>query len=97
MEDEIKIWGNLKHDNVIKSFIWMEDFSPKNPHDSMYLMMQFADMGEIASWKEAEHRYQVNEALMQYLENKLTEEEEFKQFGVPFCASMRERIAMFIF
>ena len=57
MEDEIKIWGNFKHDNVIKSFIWMEDFRPKNPHDSMYLMMQFADMGEIASWKEAEHRY----------------------------------------
>ena len=57
MEDEIKIWGNFKHDNVIKSFIWMEDFRPKNPHDCMYLMMQFADMGEIASWKEAEHRY----------------------------------------
>ena len=34
---------------------------------------------------------------MQYLTRKLTEEEEFKQFGLPVCTNMRERIAMFIF
>jgi len=75
----------------------MEDFSAKNPHDTMYLMMQFADLGEIASWNEATLHYIVNEKIVQFLTRKLTEEEEFVQFGEPDCTTMRERIAKFIF
>ena len=48
VSDECKFWGTLKHDNVVKAFIWYEDYTKK--HDKMYLMLQFADMGDIASW-----------------------------------------------
>ena len=60
-------------------------------------MMQFADMGAIATLSETENQCIPNQKLIDYLTKKLTEEEEFKTFGVPECASMRERIAMFIF
>ena len=50
VEDEVMFWGKLKHDNVVKVFIWYEDTAPKG-HDKSYLMMQFADMGAIAEWR----------------------------------------------
>ena len=34
---------------------------------------------------------------MEHLTKKLTEDEEFAQFGVPECPTMKERIARFIF
>ena len=49
--DEVEFWGKLKHDNIVKVFIWHEDYS-EQPHDRMYLMMQYADMGEVASYSE---------------------------------------------
>ena len=40
--DEVEFWGKLKHDNIVKVFIWYEDYKTQenpNPHDRMYLMM----------------------------------------------------------
>lgn len=51
VKDEIESWGRLKHDNIIKVFIWYEDFS-ENPHNKMYLMMQYSDLGEISTFSE---------------------------------------------
>ena len=54
--DEVEFWGKLKHDNIVKVFIWYEDYKTHenpNPHDRMYLMMQFADLGQIADWDDA--------------------------------------------
>ena len=96
-EDEVVIWGKLKHDNVVKAFIWMEDFSHEAPHPNMYLMMQYADLGEIASWDKVTEKYVPNARMMDLITKKLTEEEEFKQFGVTDCANMHERVTKFIF
>ena len=49
--DEVEFWGKLKHDNIVKAFIWYEDYSAE-PHNKMYLMLQFADMGEVASGEQ---------------------------------------------
>lgn len=95
MIDEVEFWGKLKHDNIVKVFIWHEDYSAE-PHDKMYLMMQYADMGEIASWKESENKYVANQKIIDYVTRKLTEEEEFKDFGSD-CVSMKERVARFLF
>ena len=74
--DEVEFWGKLKHDNIVKVFIWHEDYSPE-PHDRMYLMMQYADMGEVASWSETEKRYVTNQRVVDHLTRKLTEDPEF--------------------
>ena len=63
--DEVEFWGKLKHDNIVKVFIWYEDYSVE-PHDKMYLMMQYADMGEISSWKNAERKYVANQRIIDY-------------------------------
>ena len=60
-------------------------------------MMQFADMGEIASWDEASKKYIANARMLEYLTRKLTDEQEFRDFGAADCANMRERVARFIF
>ena len=54
-------------------------------------------MGDIASWNEQTKKYITNQRMVDYLTRKLTEEEEFKNYGVPECASMLERVARFIF
>ena len=95
VKDECEFWGTLKHDNVVKAFIWYEDYTKK--HDKMYLMLQFADMGDIASWNEQTKKYTPNQRMVDYLTRKLTEEEEFKNYGVPDCVSMLERVARFVF
>ena len=98
IEDEVTIWGKLSHVNVCKAFSLMEEFKvTDDPHPYMYLLMQFADLGEIASWDQATHKYIVNARLIDFLTKKLTEEEEFTQFGVDDCANMHERIAKFVF
>ena len=38
VKDEVEFWGKLKHDNIVKAFIWYEDYSAE-PHDKMYLML----------------------------------------------------------
>ena len=94
--DEVEFWGKLKHDNIVKVFIWHEDYS-EEPHDRMYLMMQYADMGEVASYSETEKKYIANQRIIDYLTRKMTDEPEFAQFGAADCLSMKERVARFIF
>lgn len=96
MEDEVSFWGKLKHDNIVKAFIWFEDIE-KHGHNKSYLMMQFADLGQIADYDEALKTYIANPRVIDFLTRKLTEELEFVEYGADTCASMRERIARFIF
>ena len=63
----------------------------------MYLMMQYADMGEVSSWSETEKKYVTNQRVVDHLTRKLTEDPEFAQFGAADCATMKERVARFIF
>ena len=96
--DEVEFWGKLKHDNIVKAFIWYQDRNPDQyeRHEKMYLMLQFADMGQIADVNEETMEYVANPRMVDYLSKKLTEQDEFKEFG-SFCANMHERVAMFIF
>lgn len=59
VSDECKFWGTLKHDNVVKAFTWYEDLTDKQYH-KMYLMLQYADMGDIASWDSEARIYRPN-------------------------------------
>lgn len=59
-------------------------------------MLQYADLGEIASHDSETGTYKTNERLHEHLTKKLTEDPEFAEFGSE-CASMKERIARFIF
>ena len=60
-------------------------------------MMQFADLGQIADYDESAKTYRANPRVIDFLTRKLTEEEEFMSYGADICATMRERIARFIF
>ena len=100
MIDEVEFWGKLKHENIVKVFTWYEDYKTPdnpNPYDCMYLMMQFADLGQIMDFDEDTEVYSENPKVISYLTNKLTQEYEFLPFGLPECLTMKERIAMFIF
>ena len=74
--DEVEFWGKLKHDNIVKVFVWHENYS-EEPLDRMYLMMQYADMGEVANYSETEKKYIANQRIIDYLSRKMTDEPEF--------------------
>ena len=59
--------------------------------------MQFADLGQISDWSDDRTTYVANQRVVDFLTTKLTEEEEFKDYGADICPTMKERVAMFIF
>ena len=73
--DEVEFWGKLDHPNVVKALNWYEDLSDK-PHNKMYLMIQYADMGEVASGEYVgdELIYVRSKRIFDFVTNKLTNE-----------------------
>ena len=44
--NEIVIWASLNHENVIRIF----ELIDSEEHDYLYVILELADLGQIASW-----------------------------------------------
>ena len=49
-KEELKLWGKIRHPNIVTAFALFED--PQI--DKMYLWMQLADLGSVSVYNEAE-------------------------------------------
>ncbi len=44
--NEVENWAKLNHDNIVKLY----EIIDAEDHDYLYLVLELADMGQIASW-----------------------------------------------
>jgi serine/threonine protein kinase len=59
-ENELRLWERCYHCHVVKIFeVYDDGLGAKdyNGQESIYLLMEYADLGTIMSWNEAEKRY----------------------------------------
>lgn len=56
---EIEIWTQLNHPYIAKLYELIDD----DNHDYLYLILELADMGQIAIWDYKSERYVRNEAI----------------------------------
>ena len=87
MQNEIKVWEKLDHENVVKIFELIDDDSDKN--SDMYLIMQYSDLGELAKWDNNAKVFIRNEKIyqkafeageMKYLEDGLSDIETASKY-----------------
>jgi serine/threonine protein kinase len=60
---ELELWGRIRHPNIVTAFTLYENAE----HHNLYLMMQYADLGQIGFANEAEMTYQFSEKVSSYL------------------------------
>ena len=53
---EIEIWTGLNHPYIAKLYEMIDD----DNHDYLYLILEIADMGQIAKWNFQKERYEKN-------------------------------------
>ena len=70
--NEMRLWGQANHQNVIKVFTLYE--LPQE--DKMYLMMQYSDYNAIAKYDEATGRFTIPEKTYVYLKSTIGDDRE---------------------
>jgi hypothetical protein len=66
-KEELKLWGQIRHPNIVSAFVLFED----PLIDKMYLWMQLADLGSVSVYNEAERTFDINPAVRECIRNKL--------------------------
>lgn len=67
VQSEIEIWTQLNHPYIAKLFEMIDDES----HDYLYLIIELADMGQIAVWNFKTEVYERNQAIYDFVLNHL--------------------------
>lgn len=67
VQTEIEIWTQLNHPYIAKLYEMIDDES----HDYLYLVLEFANMGQIATWNAKMGRYDRNEAVFNFVTEHL--------------------------
>ena len=64
---EIEIWTGLNHPYIAKLYEMIDD----DNHDYLYLILEIADMGQIAKWNFEKERYEKNLESYEFVKNYL--------------------------
>ena len=56
MYNEVEVWGKINHTNIIK----MYELIDADDHDYLYVIIEIADMGHLATWDYKQERYVIN-------------------------------------
>jgi serine/threonine protein kinase len=59
--NEIRLWEKLDHKNIVKIFELFDDHECPD----MYLIMQYADLGQLAKWNSSFNTFERNEVIYQ--------------------------------
>jgi serine/threonine protein kinase len=70
LETELPLWGLADHPNVVKAFTLFQT----EDCDSMYLMMQYADLGSIASYDN--NKFIINPKVYDCVKAKVGDDRE---------------------
>lgn len=57
--NEIEVWAKVNHENFIKIY----EFIDSDDHDYMYLILELADLGQLAHWDFTKELYIRNDAI----------------------------------
>lgn len=63
VQSEIEIWTNLNHPYIAKLFEMIDD----DQHDYIYLIIELADLGQIAVWNFKTERYEHNQKIVKFV------------------------------
>jgi len=76
--NEVEIWASLHHDNLVTLY----EIIDSEEHDYMYLILEMADLGQLAKWDFEKEVYVLNQGILQYLAQALQTEniEEMARF-----------------
>ena len=89
LKNETKVWGKLDHKNVVKVFMLYDNMDI----DTMYLLMQKADAGQLADIDESTHLFKFNPKVEASLRKFVSENPGFGSS----CRSEHERICKRLF
>lgn len=88
VQSEIEIWTQLNHPYIAKLFEMIDDES----HDYLYLIIELADMGQIANWNFKKERYDRNEDIFNFVLQHLSMHNGIKD-NIPQV----EQVAQYLF
>ena len=63
VQSEIEIWTQLNHPYIVKLFEMIDDEN----HDYLYLVIEYANLGQIANWNFKTERYERNQAVFNFV------------------------------
>lgn len=58
--NEVEIWAELSHPNIIKMF----EIIDAEEHDYLYIILELADMGQLAKWDFEAEVYNRNQKII---------------------------------
>ena len=64
---EIEIWTGLNHPYIAKLYEMIDD----DNHDYLYLILEIADLGQIAKWNFEKERYEKNAEAYEFVKTYL--------------------------
>jgi serine/threonine protein kinase len=59
--DEVELWAQISHPNITKMFEIIDD----DNHDYLYVILELADLGQLAKWDFKQEVYHRNEKIME--------------------------------
>ena len=57
--NEVEVWAQLAHPNIVK----MYEIIDAEEHDYLYIILELADMGQLAKWDFEKEVYRRNEKI----------------------------------
>ena len=90
---EIELWTQLNHPYIAKLYEMIDD----DNHDYLYLILEIADMGQIANWDFQAERYIKNEAIFSFVKAYLEDLNQKPLSEVNAVYSETEQIAQYLF
>jgi len=88
--NEVELWAQLSHPNIIK----MYEIIDAEEHDYLYIILELADMGQLAKWDFKEEVYKRNDKVVECI---LIGLDEMGQLYPEEEISHIEQVARFIF
>jgi len=90
---EIELWTQLNHPYIAKLYEMIDD----DNHDYLYLILEIADMGQIANWDFQAERYIKNEAIFSFVKAYLEDLNQKPLSELNAVYSETEQIAQYLF
>lgn len=90
---EIEIWTTLNHPYIAKLYEMIDD----DNHDYLYLILEIADLGQIAKWDFEKERYVKNQQIYEFVKAYLEEHGGKPLTELNANYSEEEQIAQYLF
>ena len=73
--NEVEVWNKINHENFIKIF----ELIDSEDHDYLYIILELADLGQLASWDYKKELYILNEGIFTSILTHLKDTGSYKE------------------